>query len=268
MKSLSFLFAISFFVLFACNKDKSLEPIGNRLSLRDGNLSELLELLHANPDGVIRFENYLYNFNQAEKYGVHGFFEEEIGITQLTVGQEEISLNEQSSFHYDSRLPAELTGPSFVDFADYFGTTVNLKFHLQLNQVVSTTFEIPQKLVFDIAETNPVFYPGKTIAWNPNQNDIFGIYIVFEYDPAANIHIPAVVNGTAYQNKLIWYVHTEDDGSYTFSSSDFSQNIPDNAWIGFRSIRASINDVEINDKSVRLAAHTEVHGMCKYQKQQ
>lgn len=251
------------FLTFSCKKEVSIFKPAN-LIYRDGVLSDLLDLLHTPLDGSVVFENYSYNFVGQEKYTVHGSFKDIIGIDQLFLGQEEV-LSGKEFFNYSSHIPQGLQGFSTVDaLNNYFGTSLPITFYLSSVQEVIDTFLLPQKLVFDINEKNPTLYPGKTITWNPNPNDVFGLFILFEYDPAANLQVPEVANHTAYTSKVIWYVYTEDDGSYTFSSSDFNQTIPAEGWAGFRAIRANIKDISIDNHPIRLAAHTEVHGMCRY----
>ncbi|HMQ48544.1 MAG TPA: hypothetical protein PKA00_17570 [Saprospiraceae bacterium] len=223
---------------------------------RQGELTRFLELLQYEENGSILMSHYNYNFSRHQKYSIIGTFEPVMNVYRVKLNQEVIPVVNKYFQHDDDLLEAGLQEGASIP--NYFNTNLEMSLLTANNSILLTSsLAIPAALVFDIAEQNPIFQPGTMITWNAAPENTLGLYLIFEYAPAGNLHLGENLS----EEKQVWYINIPDTGSYTFSQADFPSNLPEESVVGMRAIRATYKDSSTPNGNFRFVAHSEVHGL-------
>lgn len=251
------LFAVSCKQGELCEVEKPLNAV-----FRQGELTEFLDLLKYEDDGTIILSHYNYNFSKSSKYAVTGTFDDGVGVEQVSLN--EYNVHPQNGiFQHDDGL-VSIGLQSIAPIPNYFGQPLSFQLLSAENSVLlADQLNIPAALDIFIGQDgpNPTFSPGYTLQWNAVPENGLGLYLVFEFNPAANIHLPGPALS---EGKHLWYINIPDTGSYTFQESDFPGQLPEGAVIGLRAIRGKIKDYTTGNGSFRFVAHSEVHGFFKF----
>lgn len=174
-----------------------------------------------------------------------------------------------STLHYGSiatTLP-ESSSPdvAYTEFNDVnyqheaiYGATQSVKIFLE-NQTEQPVLNVDVYVPYHIGVTNypthpnpvPTYNVGSSILWNADALNRFGIGIAVVYD-AADPENSAY--SSSVPNSVVNLIHTEDDGSYTFSSSDL-QGIPVGASIDVYIGRGNYGVGTINGSAKKLGIY-------------
>lgn len=148
-------------------------------------------------------------------------------------------------------------------YKDVFGQTISISF--KESGDIDRDFDnmqlyVPEVLSLDVPTNEPILLlqNGVFINWNADPNNPNGVYIIVEYTPFENKPLR-----DAYPDKEYGYVNVPDNGSYTFSKSDFPE-IPDGSLTLLRVARGSFIFPEVDDEPIRVFAVTHVGGYAKF----
>jgi hypothetical protein len=220
-------------MLMGCTKDNSSQKfLDGVLSNQRNQLPteiQLLDLLQEPVDGYIAITSYatlaVQPFRGPEVM-IRGYGYDKQGnksnFGDLTVGA---IVHQQESSDISNEYYS-VGNPSAIGL---FGTEVAVS--LSGNSPLpglSKMFYVPKMMTVTSPSysNNSPIAPGTTITWIPDERNAFGvgIAIVFDSNDVANKGL----NGNAPDAKKL--IHTEDDGSYTFTTQDLS-GIPADAIV-------------------------------------
>ena len=127
---------------------------------------------------------------------------QDLGLTQLA----NIELDKRVDNHYKSDSD---------DLITTYGATQRLEIAGNNKAAYQSDVYIPELIHVNTPsdDTNPLF-DGATITWTPDEKNHRGIGILLEY-------------GSSEEYKK--FIHTEDDGSYTFTSDDIKEAMDNEA---------------------------------------
>ena len=256
------------FLLNSCKNDfKESVSLPDQIDLKaaisQGELDALLDLLKNPSEGLIRMAHYTYT-PENKKYHINGSFNASLSISQVMLNETSLDMSQRNAFYHDSGLLA--AGLQNTEaLPDYFGGYLAFKLFSGNEVFLQDEVDIPAKLEVNTgasqATPNPECFPGYTLQWNAAPGNELGLYVIFEFDPAGNTHLPEPAFSN---NRRLWYRHLSETGSYTLTTDDFPHNLPDGSVIFMRAIRPTFKDYATTRGNFRLVAHSEVHCMFRY----
>lgn len=247
---LSFLLALS-----SCLTSRSAKP--DRL-FREGELADRLEYLKSSP------EESSIRLSQVKRHAVEPQYSVRVSLDTnsfpshtLILGDVPVVLR-NGYFRQDERLVQKgiQDGPPVARF---FGKEmiVELVEEQRTDGSLKQPALIPEAIDFAgfPSHDTPQLYPGYTLHWNASPANTDGLFLLFEYDPAANV---AVARQSKWKKRKYWYIKVPDSGSYTFTAEDFKIKLPDEAMVLMRAIRILPQIINLNGHNVTVIAHSEI----------
>lgn len=155
-----------------------------------------------------------------------------------------------SSYYYSQTYSAS-TSEVDTSMTDFYGEEFDLKFGTSnLNAKSDGTISNPTATVYipdylypvtvDSLTTSDEIKAGSIIEWNEDASNDNGVVIAIDYNPSTQTDSVVKAN---YTDHILIGTITDDDGGYTFLSSDFS-DFPDNARLTFMLVRAGYTTFE------------------------
>lgn len=208
---------------------------------------EFLEVIRKNHNGIIGIKAEKRNQQDFKLSG--GIMLDKVPINEIQIAGQNFVLDTHTG-----RVPET----NEENISGWFGQTVNIKLiNNQSSRDSEGEIELYVPKVIEIEDTTPLgtpISPAYSLFWNADPDNNIGLHIKIEYDPIFN---SAFLED--YPEILTYYINTEDDGQYSFTSNDL-EIFPDGATLLIRGLRGNFEEVGFNgsDDDVLIYTYSDI----------
>lgn len=247
------------FLMSSCAKNNSIsEDFKDNLLIQQReqlpSVIEVLNLLQEPTNGylfVTSFSTLAMQNNRGNEILIGGFCNDNTDQPRDFGG---LSINE-ITIECDSELKYGYTlDQDFSSALGYFGqsTTVSLE-GSEVLPSLNTDFYIPKMMtITNMDNSSNSISEGMEITWDDDLNNTFGVGIAIIFDPLSTEN--DTKDFSNYQ-EVRTAIHTEDDGSYTITSSDLS-GIPAGSSVEFYIGRGNYKNALMSDDNLSMGIIT------------